>query len=74
MPDVRIDSSTVAQVSGCGEDMISTWWLVFTLGLTLAFGVWHGRMAYRQGIWDGARNQFLPHVKREVDWYDGRRP
>ena len=30
-------------------------------------------MAYRQGIWDGAFNHFLPIVKREMLRYDERR-
>jgi hypothetical protein len=31
--------------------------------------VWVRNMAYRHGIWDGAFNQFLPIVQREMRWY-----
>ncbi|MFZ1008845.1 MAG: hypothetical protein WAN65_18545 [Candidatus Sulfotelmatobacter sp.] len=55
------------------SEMISEWWLV---GMALGFLVvliWHGRMAYRHGIWDGAFNHFLPIVRREMLFYDKRR-
>ena len=37
---------------------ISFWWLVLL--------VWTNRVSYRHGIWDGAFNQFLPVVRREM--------
>lgn len=50
--------------------------LLFPYGLLLAMLVvmiWTNRMAYRQGIWDGAFNHFLPHVRREMLYYDRHR-
>ncbi len=44
---------------------ISFGWLVLL--------VWTNRVSYRHGIWDGAFNQFLPVVRREMLFYDERR-
>ncbi len=43
--------------------------LVLTNGLLL----WSGKMRYEQGIWDGAFNQFLPHVRKAMTEYDADR-
>ncbi|WP_445505025.1 hypothetical protein [Microvirga sp. G4-2] len=44
------------------------WVAVFLWPLSL---IWYGRMNYRHGIWDGSSNQFLPHVRKEIEWYRG---
>ena len=48
------------------------------LFLGLIFGmfilmIWSNRIAYRQGIWDGAFNHFLPVVRKEMMFYDKHR-
>ncbi len=53
--------------------MISAWWLVGATWAFLVVLIWHSRMSYRHGIWDGAFNHFLPIVKREMLYYDERR-
>lgn len=45
------------------------WFAAFAWPISL---IWHGRMSYRHGIWDGSTNQFLPHVRKEIEWYRGR--
>ena len=34
---------------------------------------WTQWLSYRHGIWDGAFNQFLPHVRKEMFRYDAER-
>lgn len=53
--------------------MINSWWLVVVSFVYLIILVWHGRMSYRHGIWDGAFNHFLPIVKEEMMRYDSFR-
>lgn len=53
--------------------MISEWLLMIVCVAWPITLFWHGRMAYRHGIWDGAFNHFLPIVKREMLFYDERR-
>jgi hypothetical protein len=53
--------------------MISGWWLVGASWVFFVVLIWHGRMTYRHGIWDGAFNHFLPVVRREMLFYDKRR-
>lgn len=48
---------------------VPNWLLLLgSIGWLVAL-IWHGRMSYRHGIWDGAFNQFLPVVKREMEFY-----
>jgi hypothetical protein len=41
--------------------------------VTVVILIWHGQMRYRHGIWDGAFNQFLPHVQDAMREYDADR-
>ena len=50
--------------------MINEWWLVVCCFVWLTLMIWTNRMNYRQGIWDGAFNHFLPVVKKEMLFYD----
>lgn len=53
--------------------MISAWIVyLLVLGL-LILVIAASRSAYRGGVWDGAFNQFLPHVQKEMVWYDEHR-
>ncbi len=49
---------------------MSPWWLAGVSFAWLALMIWYGRMSYRHGIWDGAFNQFLPIVRKEMIFYD----
>lgn len=50
--------------------MVNAWWLVGGGVVALWLMIWTSNMAYRQGIWDGAFNHFLPRVRREMLLYD----
>jgi hypothetical protein len=41
--------------------------------VTVVILIVHGRVLYRHGIWDGAFNQFLPHVQDAMREYDADR-
>ena len=49
-------------------------WLIPAISFAwLVLLIWTNRTSYRHGIWDGAFNQFLPHVRAEMFRYDRHR-
>ena len=48
-------------------------YVVITSAVWCALLIVVRRTAYKCGIWDGAFNQFLPHVRREMRSYDPHR-
>ncbi len=53
--------------------MLNSWWLLLEAVLFLILMHWTRTMAYNHGIWDGAFNHFLPHVRKQMLYYDERR-
>lgn len=53
--------------------MISAWWLVIICAAWLIMLAVVQRAAYRCGVWDGAFNHFLPHVRREMRRYNAHK-
>jgi hypothetical protein len=53
--------------------MISAWWLLVVMCVMLLVMVYHSIVAYNQGVWDGAFNQFLPRVQKQMLIYDEER-
>ena len=39
----------------------------------IVLAIYYAEMRYKQGVWDGAFNHFLPHVRREMFAYDKHR-
>ena len=53
--------------------MVEWFWLLVEASVAVWFTVWYGEMRYKQGIWDGAFNHFLPAVRKEMYQYDSHR-
>lgn len=53
--------------------MSTVLWCLFVSACWAVFSIFMQQMAYRYGIWDGAFNQFLPKVRREMFFYDAHR-
>lgn len=52
---------------------VNAWWLVVEAAAFLVLCICMQHIAYNQGIWDGAFNQFLPRVRKQMHFYDDRR-